>query len=71
MFDDFYCFGRICGGINATFIPLIPKVERAKNVKDFRPIRLTTSLDRSSQRFCLTASRDYSVHHLLATSALL
>lgn len=34
----------ICVGMNADFITLIPKVLVAKNIKEFRPINLTTSL---------------------------
>lgn len=41
---DFHINGRLASGVNNTFIILIPKKERAVNLKDFRPISLVGSV---------------------------
>lgn len=43
-FEDFHMTGRFSKAINSTFLVLIPKKERADNIKDFRSISLVGSL---------------------------
>jgi hypothetical protein len=38
VFEEFYTRGKFVKCINSTFISLIPKIQGAKEVKDFRPI---------------------------------
>jgi hypothetical protein len=40
VFEDFHSHGKFVKSINSTFISLIPKVQGAKELKDFRPISL-------------------------------
>jgi hypothetical protein len=40
VFEEFYTRGKFVKCINSTFISLIPKIQGAKEVKDFRPISL-------------------------------
>ena len=40
VFDEFHAQGKFVKGINSTFISLIPKIQGAKEIKDFRPISL-------------------------------
>jgi hypothetical protein len=40
VFEEFHARGKFVKSINSTFISLIPKVQGAKEVKDFRPISL-------------------------------
>ena len=40
VFADFHTQGKFMKSINSTFILLIPKIHRAKEIKDFRPISL-------------------------------
>jgi hypothetical protein len=44
VFADSHSQGKFVKGINLTFILLIPKIHRAKEIKDFRPISLVGSL---------------------------
>jgi hypothetical protein len=40
VFEEFHARGKFVKSINSTFISLIPKIQGAKEVKDFRPISL-------------------------------
>ena len=40
VFSEFHDQGKFVKSINSTFIALIPKVHRVKDIKDFRPISL-------------------------------
>jgi hypothetical protein len=40
VFEEFHTRGKFVKSINSTFISLIPKIQGAKEVKDFRPINL-------------------------------
>ena len=40
VFADFHTQGKFVKSFNSTFISLIPKIHRAKEIKDFRPISL-------------------------------
>ena len=44
VFSDFYARGKFEKSLNATFISLIPKVSRASEFKEFRPISLISSI---------------------------
>jgi hypothetical protein len=44
VFGDFHARGKFVKSINSTFISLIPKIQGAKEVKDFRPISLVSGV---------------------------
>ena len=43
-FANFFQHGRFVKSLNATFLVLVPKKRGAKELKDFRPISLVSSL---------------------------
>ena len=40
MFSEFHRHGKLCSGLNSTFISLIPKVQNPQHVGEYRPIAL-------------------------------
>jgi hypothetical protein len=44
VFEEFHARGKFVKSINSTFISLIPKIQGAKEVKDFRPISLVSGV---------------------------
>lgn len=44
VFAEFYNSGIICKSMNATFLVFLPKISEAKDLSDFRPISLISSL---------------------------
>lgn len=44
LFDGFHGDGKVKGGIMSTSVVLIPNISAATEIKDFRPITLTTSM---------------------------
>ena len=42
--EDFFVGGSIPKGSNVTWVTLIPKVEDAKEIKEFRPISMVRSI---------------------------
>lgn len=44
VFEEFFETGIVGKSTNSAFITLVPKKERSKKARDFRPISLVTSL---------------------------
>lgn len=50
--EEAHISGRISGGLNATFIALIPKISELTNIQDFRPISLCNLLQAGFEGYC-------------------
>lgn len=44
VFANFHKNGKMCKGMNSTFVTLIPKFVNLANISDFRPISLVNSI---------------------------